>query len=111
MIGRGVIIAAAATYLVVVGCVMWPADSAPRVEGDAGDGAHASDATTHSFVGAVEDVPRDAGPRDKSNANGARDATRPAPPRARPNGLPFCGVAMQIQRIDLIKEYEKNIDE
>jgi hypothetical protein len=115
MIGRGVIIAAVATYLVVVGCVMWPADSAPRLDGETSENGHPSEATTQPFAGAIEAVPHDRNPRNEPTRNGdregGRDAARPPAQRAKPAGLPYCGVAMQVQRIDLINEYEKNIDE
>jgi hypothetical protein len=88
--GRGIIIAAVATYLAVVGCVMWPAAHGVRVA--------------------------EAGEREEPRAMALVDASvpgAPRPPAARPKlaGLPYRGVAMQVQRIDLIDQYEKSIDE
>ena len=119
MIGRGVIVAAVAVYLAVVGCVMWPADHAPR----AGVGT-VTESATETAVGTgsgnAESLPaeRDPGrdPAGQSNtlASPNNDGPRPIGERAAApgrSGLPYCGVAMQIQRIDLINEYEKSIDE
>ena len=73
MLGRGIMAASVATYLMVLGCVMWPA----------------------------------AAPAEKP--------TGPASARAATNapltGLPYRGVAIQIQRVDWIPEYKKSIDE
>ena len=112
MIGRGVIIAAAATYLVVVGCVMWPADRESRYASESVHEGSVFEGSGGSSNGSAESLPRDPAPtRDPVNnpdREAAGDMTERPAPRA---GLPFCGVAMQIQRIDLISEYEKSIDE
>jgi len=119
MIGRGVIVAAVAVYLAVVGCVMWPADHTPRASvGTVTESATETAVGTGS--GNAESLPaeRDAGrdPAGQSNSLATPNADGPRPIGERAaapgrSGLPYCGVAMQIQRIDLINEYEKSIDE
>ena len=143
MIGRGVIIAAVATYLAVVGCVMWPADRTPRAangfasetvaESSLGAGSAAGESVAaESSAGEPSSAEHDPGvgpdpvlnrpsvsspntspvaAATASRVAPGRDTPRPAAVRPARSGLPYCGVAMQIQRIDLINEYEKSIDE
>ena len=103
MIGRGVIVAAVAVYLAVVGCVMWPADRTPRasigtVTETATETADATGSGNGESLPAERDAGRDTARQSTSLASphtmSPRTAgERPAPGRA---GLPFCGVAMQI---------------
>lgn len=82
MLGRVTIFAAAVLYLAVIGCVVLPAGS-----GDSG---------SYSSSDFMDDG--DGGP--------------PVPVvRAKLKGLPYRGVAMQIQKVDKIGEYKKGIDE
>lgn len=90
MMGRGVIFVALATYLAVVGCVVWPGSSAVRGTNDAPDAEGGAEAGSLS----IPVTPR------PSLAD-----------RPKLTGLPYRGVAMQLQRIDLIDEYKKGIDE
>jgi hypothetical protein len=73
MLGRWIVLAAVASYALVVGCVM--------LSGQSGPGGSNSSTTAHF-----------------------RSATVTA-------GLPYRGVAMQIQRVDWIDKYEKSMDE
>src|SRR2546421_6266830 len=105
MMGRGVIVAAVATYLAVVGCVMWPAP--PSSE-------HGADALLTEAPPAPSDPlpePPATGPTTSNLVAQAKPAPRPLTDHPRASGMPYCGVAMQIQRVDLIDEYEKSIDE
>ena len=109
--GRGVIVAAVATYLVVVGCVMLP--DAPPPEYGAGGGTDAVAYAGSSSDGADAETESPA-PGTQPGDTGTpvtSPSTRAAANRRRASGLPYCGVAMQVQRIDLIGEYEKSIDE
>ncbi len=72
----GLIIAAAAVYLAVLGCVLFPNSS---------DGKSPLSTEARPFRDAVSGVPL--------------------------TGLPYRGVAMQLQRVDWIDEYKKSIDE
>lgn len=74
MKARVLIIAALATYLVVVGCVVWPTGEAVTQGSDAG-------------------------------------TYQPHAPRAKLDGLPLRGIAMQIQDPHLIDRYLKCIDQ
>src|SRR4051812_9516202 len=98
MMGRGVIVAALATYLVVVGCVMWPAPPAQHgaeaVASEApGADAEPDSAEPDSFV----EPSTTQGPTPTAIAQ-ARPQPQPAPPRPtadrpRASGFPYCGVA------------------
>ena len=100
MVGRWVIIAAVATYLAVVGCVVWsPAPAGRFAEESANGRDHGS-----AFV-----APGTANPGTVPSAS-VPGAARPAD-RPRLTGLPYRGVAMQVQRVDMIDQYEKSIDE
>jgi hypothetical protein len=82
MAGRILILAALATYLGVVGCVVWP---------------HASFLTPQAAeVGAEE--------TDASDDDGVSLA-------APMEGLPYRGVSMPVQQIGDITPYERNLDE
>src|SRR2546430_16577408 len=99
MIGRGAIIAAVLRYLAVVGCVVWPAAPGARL-------------ARKTVVESSAEAPAAALPRDPEPARDTpRETSRPLADRPGASGPPFCGVAMQLQRIDLIDEYEKSIDE
>lgn len=106
MIGRGVIFAAVVVYLAVVGCVMWPGEGSRRADGEAF--AEASDAPRRDVPGPVSTARHD---EEEDAQSDPELAPVPLGRRPRPTGLPYCGVAMQIQRIDLIDEYEKSIDQ
>src|SRR5688500_15714976 len=101
MFGRGVIFTALAAYLAVVGCVVWPSGpSSPSAYDDAGD------------YGGGYDTPRNT----PNGGNHLAGSARTRPPRTsfrgpKYAGLPYRGVAMQIQRVDLMAEYERGIDE
>jgi hypothetical protein len=103
MLGRWVIIAAVATYLAVVGCVVW------SPEQPANFAEETSMAREHP---APTSLP---GPAYPTATSPLLNASVPGAPRSserpRPAGLPYRGVAMQVQRIDLIDQYEKSIDE
>jgi hypothetical protein len=103
MLGRWVIIAAVATYLAAVGCVVW--SPAPAVNfGEESNGARERPAPPPTGPG---ESPATTTPLLNASVPGApRPADRP-----RLSGLPYRGVAMQVQRIDLIDQYEKSIDE
>ena len=95
MIGRWVIFAAAAAYLAVIGCVMLPTAPAPRPVEENG----------REYAAVMSTAPA------SSPTASVPGAAHPPAQRPRLTGLPYRGVAMQVQRIDLIDQYEKNIDE
>jgi hypothetical protein len=80
---------ALAAWVLVLGCVIFPSANAP--------------AAGHSAANA--------------NASSAADSDDPSAPAASAglirsrDGLPYCGVGMQIQRLDWIDKYKKSIDE
>ena len=85
MFSRGMIGAAVAVYLIVLGCVMMP-----------------SDAPAKKMSVASETV-------DPSPAANSGAVLTPDPKFA--GALPFKGAAMQIQRVDWIDKYKQSIDE
>jgi hypothetical protein len=75
----GLIITAAAVYLAVLGCVIFPSESTGKTPGGGGNGE------VHPFRGAATGAPL--------------------------TGLPYKGVAMQLQRVDWMNDYKKSVDE
>jgi hypothetical protein len=84
MWSKGLIFTALAVYLGVVGCAVWPPEGGKAHAGESGPGG----------VGSVKD---DGGP--------------PVYRTQKLTGLPYRGVAMQVQHVDMIDAYEKSIDE
>src|SRR4051812_33610060 len=83
MWSKSLIFTALGVYLVVVGCAVWPPESA-RV-GSATGGTPGDD--------------------------GGADPSPPAYRTQKLTGLPYRGVAMQIQSMHPLEAYHKNIDE
>ncbi len=97
MVSRGLIGAAIAVYLIVLGCVMMPSDAPAKKMSAAGSGGGggAGSPTTPEYP-------------DES-----ADDHNPAPvidPKLA-GALPYKGAAMQIQRIDWIDKYKQGMDE
>src|SRR4051812_13322798 len=86
-----IVFAALGVWVLVLGCVIFPPTKAP--------------AAGHTAA---------AGLASGSTDNSDDPSTPPAPAanliRSR-DGLPYCGVGMQIQRLDWIDKYKKSIDE
>ena len=82
MFRRSILIAAAALYAVVVGCVLWPGAAA-------------------TAENAIETKVHAAAPTDSTGAASG----------AALSGLPYRSIGMQIQRVDWIDRYKQSIDE
>ena len=85
MLSRGMIGAAVAVYLIVLGCVMMPSDAPAKKMSVASDTLDPPPAANSGAV--LTPDPKFAG------------------------ALPFKGAAMQIQRVDWIDKYKQSIDE
>src|SRR5438132_646941 len=87
MLSRGLIGAAVAVYLIVLGCVMMPSDAPAKKLSVASETPESTDQQPAANGGAVLPDPKFAG------------------------ALPYKGAAMQIQRVDWIDKYKQGIDE
>src|SRR5262245_588815 len=81
MLSRGLIAAAIAVYVIVLGCVMMPTDAPAKK------------------------LSIDASSQHEQGSDVARGPTRGV------GALPYKGAGMQIQRVDWIDKYKQSIDE
>lgn len=91
MSGRIIIVAAIVVYLGVMGCVVWPQGS--------------SVASPRAQFGAGTETDEETG------YTAAASGGHPTYPPVKLEGLPYRGVAMQLQQIGDVAPFEKNIDE